>query len=81
MTLDHPIFTRWPARYPDRLQLLSLPPPNGVKVGITLEETGLAYEPHRIDILADESHDPAFKALLWEIADTPPSVPTEVLEK
>ena len=63
MLLDHPIFTRWPARYPDRLQLFSLPTPNGVKVGIMLEETGLAYEPHRIDILANDSHDPAFLAL------------------
>ena len=33
MTLDHPIFTRWPAQYPDRLQLFSAPTPNGVKVG------------------------------------------------
>src|ERR1700757_159958 len=61
--LDHPIFTRWPAQDPDRLQLFSAPTPNGVKVGIMLEETGLAYEPHRIDIMADESHDPAFLAL------------------
>src|SRR5258707_11271448 len=63
MTLHHPIFTRWPARYPDRLQLFSLPTPNGVKVGIMLEETGLAYEAHRIDIMANEHHDPAFLAL------------------
>src|SRR3954451_10281141 len=63
VTLDHPIFTRWPAQYPDRLQLFSLPTPNGVKVGIMLEETGLAYEPHRIDIMANESHDLAFLAL------------------
>src|SRR4051794_29379246 len=28
-----------------------------------LEETNLAYEPHRIDIMAAESHDPAFLAL------------------
>ena len=63
MTLDHPIFTRWPAQYPDRLQLFSAPTPNGVKVGIMLEETSLAYEPHRINIMADESHDPAFLAL------------------
>ena len=63
MTLDHPIFTRWPAQYPDRLQLFSAPTPNGVKVGIMLEETRLAYEPHRIDIMADESHDPTFLAL------------------
>jgi GSH-dependent disulfide-bond oxidoreductase len=32
VTLDHPIFTRWPAQYPDRLQLFSAPTPNGVKV-------------------------------------------------
>jgi GST-like protein len=63
MTLNHPIFTRWPTQYPDRLQLFSAPTPNGVKVGIMLEETSLAYEPHRIDIVADESHDPAFLAL------------------
>jgi GST-like protein len=63
VALDHPIFARWPAQYPDRLQLFSLPTPNGVKVGIMLEETGLVYEPHRIDIAANESHDPAFLAL------------------
>jgi GST-like protein len=35
-----------------------------VKVGIILEETSLAYEPHRIDIMGeDESHNPAFLAL------------------
>ncbi|ALH80735.1 glutathione S-transferase N-terminal domain-containing protein [Sphingopyxis macrogoltabida] len=59
----HPIFDRWPAEHPDRLQLFSAPTPNGVKVGIMLEETGLPYEPHRIDITANESHDPAFLSL------------------
>jgi GST-like protein len=63
VTLEHPIFTRWPARHPDRLQLFSLPTPNGVKVSIMLEETGLEYEPHLIDITADENRDPAFLAL------------------
>jgi GST-like protein len=63
LTLEHPIFAKWPAQFPDRLQLFSAPTPNGVKVGIMLEETGLAYEPHRIDIMANESHDPAFLAL------------------
>lgn len=63
MTPDHPVFSRWPAQYPDRLQLFSAPTPNGVKVGIMLEETGLSYEPHRVDIMAGESHDPAFLAL------------------
>ncbi|MHA4836973.1 glutathione S-transferase N-terminal domain-containing protein [Sphingopyxis sp. MSC1_008] len=63
MSTDHPIFARWPAQHPDRIQLFSAPTPNGVKAGIMLEETGLAYEPHRIDIMANESHDPAFLAL------------------
>ena len=45
---------KWPARYPERLQLYSLPTPNGVKVSIMLEETGLPYEPHLVDF---DSHD------------------------
>ena len=63
MSVNHPIFARWPAQYPDRIQLFSAPTPNGVKAGIMLEETGLPYEPHRIDIMANESHDPAFLTL------------------
>src|SRR3954465_3986421 len=63
VTRDHQFFPRWPAQSPDRLQLFSAPTPNGVKVGIMLEETSLAYEPHRIDIMEDESHDPALLAL------------------
>ncbi|WP_312686852.1 glutathione S-transferase N-terminal domain-containing protein [Brevundimonas nasdae] len=50
-----PITQRWPARHPDRLQLYSLPTPNGVKVSIMLEEVGLAYEPHLIDITKNET--------------------------
>jgi len=42
-----PITARSPAQHPDRLQLYSLPTPNGVKVSIMLEEIGLPYEPHR----------------------------------
>jgi GST-like protein len=63
VSAGHPIFARWPAQHPDQLQLFSAPTPNGVKVGVMLEETGLAYEAHRIDIMANESHDPAFLAL------------------
>src|SRR5690348_17346903 len=48
-----PITRRWPAEHPDRIQLYSAPTPNGVKVSIALEETGLLYEPHFIDIGAD----------------------------
>ena len=58
-----PIMTRWPARHPERLQLYSTPTPNGVKVSIMLEETGLAYEPHYIDIGANETWTPEFLSL------------------
>jgi GST-like protein len=58
-----PIATRWPAAHPDRIQLYSLPTPNGVKVSIMLEELGLAYEPHRIDIMKNENQIPEFLAL------------------
>ena len=50
-----PITTRWPAQHPDRIQLYGLPTPNGVKVSIMLEETGLPYEPHLVDITQNES--------------------------
>jgi len=58
-----PITRRWPARHPDRIQLYSLPTPNGVKISIILEETGLAYEPHAVDIGKDESWTPEFLSL------------------
>ncbi len=58
-----PITTRWPAQHPDRIQLYSLNTPNGVKASIMLEETGLAYEPHLVDITNEESHTPAFLSL------------------
>ncbi|MFH1803788.1 MAG: glutathione binding-like protein [Pseudomonadota bacterium] len=57
------ITRRWPAQHPDRLQLYSTATPNGVKVSIMLEETGLAYEPHFIDIGKDETWTPAFLSL------------------
>jgi GST-like protein len=58
-----PITKRWPAEQPDRLQLYSLPTPNGVKVSIMLEETGLPYEPHLVDIGKNESWTPEFLSL------------------
>ena len=42
------ITQKWPAQHPERIQLYSLPTPNGVKVSIMLEETGLPYEPHLV---------------------------------
>src|ERR1700749_81701 len=58
-----PITKRWPAQHPDRLQLYSLPTPNGVKVSIMLEEIGLPYEPHLINILKNENVTPEFLSL------------------
>ncbi len=58
-----PITSRWPAKHPDRLQLYSLPTPNGVKVSIMLEEIGLPYEPHTINIMANETWGPEFLSL------------------
>jgi GST-like protein len=49
-----PITQRWPAKHPDRLQLYSLPTPNGVKVSIMLEEIGLPYEVHLVDFNKDD---------------------------
>jgi GST-like protein len=58
-----PITKRWPAQHPDRLQLYSLPTPNGVKVSIALEEMALPYETHRVDIGRNESWTPEFLSL------------------
>ena len=58
-----PITKKWPARDPGRIQLYSLPTPNGVKVSIMLEETGLPYEPHRVSFDTDDQHSPEFRSL------------------
>ncbi len=58
-----PITRRWPAKHPDRLQLYSLPTPNGVKISIMLEEIGLAYEPHLVDFNKDDQKTPEFLSL------------------
>jgi GST-like protein len=58
-----PITRKWPARHPDRLQLYSLPTPNGVKVSIMLEETGLPYEAHLVSFEANEQLSPEFLSL------------------
>jgi GST-like protein len=58
-----PITHRWPAQHPDRLQLYSLPTPNGVKVSIMLEEIGLAYEVHLVDFNKDDQKSAAFLSL------------------
>ena len=57
------ITTKWPAQRPDVLQLYSLPTPNGVKVSIALEETGLPYEVHTVSFAANDQFSPAFLSL------------------
>ena len=54
---------KWPVQHPERLQLYSLPTPNGVKVSILLEETGLAYEPHYVDFGTNDQMSPEFLAI------------------
>ena len=58
-----PITRRWPAQHPDRLQLYSLPTPNGVKVSIMLEEIGLPYEVHLVDFNKADQRTPEFLSL------------------
>jgi GST-like protein len=58
-----PITRKWPAKDPGVIQLYSLPTPNGVKVSIALEELGLAYEPHLIDIGQNETWTPEYLSL------------------
>ena len=57
------ITRKWAAACPERLQLYSLPTPNGVKVSIALEETGLAYEPHLVRFDANDQMSPEFLSL------------------
>jgi GST-like protein len=58
-----PIAGRYSAEHPDRLQLYSHPTSNGVKVSIMLEEIGLPYEPHLVDIRASNSWTSEYLAL------------------
>ena len=58
-----PITQKWPARHPDRLQLYSLPTPNGVKVSILLEETALPYEVHLVSFETQDQMTPEFISL------------------
>jgi len=57
------ITRKWPARHPERLQLYSLPTPNGVKVSILLEELGVPYEPHLVSFETQDQLSPEFLSL------------------
>ena len=58
-----PITRQFPAVHPDRLQLYSLPTPNGVKASIMLEEIGIPYEVHLVDIMKNETWTPDYLSL------------------
>ena len=60
---DFPITQKWPAQHPDRIQLYSLPTPNGVKVSIMLEEIGLPYEAHFVSFEKNDQMSPEFISL------------------
>ena len=63
-TLDaFPITRKWHAQHPERLQLYSLPTPNGVKVSILLEELGLPYEVHLVNFGTNDQFTPEFLSL------------------
>jgi len=55
-----PFPSRWAPTIPDVIQLYSMATPNGQKISIALEEMGLSYEPHLINILEDDQQDPEY---------------------
>jgi GST-like protein len=60
---DFAVTRRWPPRDPRAIQLYSFPTPNGVKVSIALEELGLPYDAHKVDILKGDQTSPEFLSL------------------
>ena len=57
------ITKRWPAKNPNILQFYSMPTPNGQKVSIMLEETGIDYEVHKVPLNDDGVTSPEFLSL------------------
>ena len=69
------ITKRWPAMHPDRIQLYSLPTPNGVKASIALEEMELPYEAHLVSFGTDDQMTPEFLSLNPNNKIPPSSIP------
>lgn len=46
-----------------KIQLYSLPTPNGMKIGVALEEMGIPYDAHRVDIRAGVQHEDWFRKI------------------
>lgn len=57
------ITEKWPASDPSQIQLYSLPTPNGIKVSMMLEETGLPYEAHLVSFGTNDQMTPEFLSL------------------
>ena len=72
---DYAITRKWPFRHPDRIQFYSLPTPNGVKVSIMLEETGLPYEAHLVSFQSNDQMSPEFLSLTTTTRSPPSSIP------
>ncbi|MCP2040494.1 GST-like protein [Neisseria sp. HSC-16F19] len=60
---DFPITRKWPPAHPERIQLYSLPTPNGVKVSVALEETALPYEAHTVRFDSNDQLSSEFLSL------------------
>jgi len=57
------IYERWPPRHADWIQLYSINSPNGIKIAVALEELGLDYDPHLVNILEGDQHTAEFKSV------------------
>jgi len=60
---EFPVTRKWPARHPDCIQLYSETTPNGIKISVMLEETGLPYEPHLVRFDTNDQMSPEFLSL------------------
>jgi len=58
-----PIAEHWKPADHAVIQLYSFPTPNGVKASIALEELGLPYEAHLVNIMSNDQKTPAFLSL------------------
>ena len=54
---------RWPIADRSKIQLYSMNTPNGIKVAVALEELGIPYEPHLVNILKGDQHSEAFTTI------------------
>ncbi len=54
---------KWPIEHPERIQLYSLPTPNGQKASVALEEVGVPYEAHFVNIMEGDQFTDEFIAV------------------